>query len=275
MNMLTHAERMPAHHALPLHLAGLALHAGGRSSGRVLIQRLDLQIDAGQRWVLLGPNGAGKSTLLLALAGLLPPHAGRIQLDGRALADWPATGLAMQRAWCPQFWLDPFPVSAWETVASALIATHPELDADTAESSARHWLAELDVATLAEHDVRSLSGGERQRVAIATACAQRAPILLLDEPTAHLDWSHQATLAALLKRWSGAGGSVIAALHDLNLAWSYATHALLLDGRGGALHGPREEILQPTHLEAAYGVPVSMLEDGAGRWFRVELEKPA
>ena len=79
-------------------------------------------MNPGERWVLLGPNGAGKSTLIVALSGLLQPNAGCILMQGKPLADWPGEALAKQRAWCPQFWLDPFPVSAWETVACALFA---------------------------------------------------------------------------------------------------------------------------------------------------------
>jgi iron complex transport system ATP-binding protein len=258
--------------ALPLRLENLALRAGASAMGRVLCSGLNVSIAPGERWALLGPNGAGKSTLLMAIAGLIRPDAGRIVLDGRELTSWRSEALAQTRAWCPQFWLDPFPVSAWETAACAILATRPELDSANVQQIARQWLAELDAAHLADVDVRTLSGGERQRVALATACAQGAPLLLLDEPTSHLDWSHQALLQRLLKRGSQDGGIVLAAVHDLNLAWTLATHALLLDGRGGAIWGAREEVLTAEALSAAYGVSVSILEDGAARWFRIDLE---
>ena len=258
-----------------LRLENLQLRAGGQPDGRVLIERLSLSVSPGERWVLLGPNGAGKSTLLVALAGLLPPNAGSILLGGKPLAAWNGAELARQRAWCPQFWLDPFAVSAWETVACALLALHPELTAAEIERRARHGLAEFDVTHLADKDVRLLSGGERQRVALATACAQGAPLLLLDEPSSHLDWSHQALLQARLKAWTAKGGTVLAAVHDLNLAWTLASHALLLDGRGGAVHGLRDDVLSAEHLSAAYGLPVSLREEGGTRWFRVDLENSA
>lgn len=257
-----------------LRLDALRLHAGGKAGGRLLIDALSATLSAGERWVLLGPNGAGKSTLLVALAGLVQPSAGRILLDDRALGSWSATELARRRAWCPQFWLDPFPVSAWETVACALLALNPQLDAGSAESRAREWLAEFDVGQLADNDVRMLSGGERQRVALATACAQNAPLLMLDEPTSHLDWSHQALLQKRLRRLSDDGGCVLAAVHDLNLAWTLATHALLLDGRGDVLAGTREDVLRADALSAAYGVAVSVREENDARWFRVDLENP-
>lgn len=256
-------------------LDGLILNAGGLPRGRHLLGPLHASFAPGERWVLLGPNGAGKSTLLLALAGLVAPNAGSITLDARRLADWPAAELARRRAWCPQFWLDPFPVSAWETVACVLLALDPRRDAASVEARARHWLAEFDASHLADHDVRLLSGGERQRVALASACAQEAPLLLLDEPTSHLDWSHQALLQARLKRWSQDGGTMLAAVHDLNLAWTLATHALLLDGRGACRLGPREEVLQAPFLAEAYGVPVSVREEDGSRWFRIDLENSA
>ncbi|MBS1207636.1 MAG: transporter family protein [Proteobacteria bacterium] len=259
---------------MSLRLENLRLNAGGKPDGRSLIADLSLSMNPGERWVLLGPNGAGKSTLLVALAGLLPPNAGSILLHGKPLAGWPGEALARQRAWCPQFWLDPFPVSAWETVACALFALHPEHSAPAVEALARHWLSEFDVDHLADTDVRMLSGGERQRIALATACAQGAPLLLLDEPSSHLDWSHQALLQERLKRWSADGGTVLTAVHDLNLAWTLATHALLLDGLGGAVHGPRDDVLQADRLSAAFGIPVSMREENDARWFRVALENP-
>jgi iron complex transport system ATP-binding protein len=257
---------------LSLRLENVALRAGAKTEGRLLCSGLNLTMKPGERWVLLGPNGAGKSTLLMTIAGLIQPDAGSLSLDGRVLTTWQSEALAKTRAWCPQFWLDPFPVSAWETTACSILATRPELDANRVEEIAREWLREFDASHLADTDVRTLSGGERQRVALATACAQAAPLLLLDEPTSHLDWSHQAVLQGLLKRWSQDGGTVLTAVHDLNLAWTLATHALLLDGQGGAKWGAREEVLTVDALAAAYGVPVNIIEDGGARWFRIDLE---
>ncbi|MFT3734614.1 MAG: ABC transporter ATP-binding protein [Rhodocyclaceae bacterium] len=259
--------------ALPLQLEALHLRAGGVADGRVLIEALNLRVQPGERWVLLGSNGAGKSTLLAALAGLTQPAQGRIVLGGKALTAWSPRELARERAWCPQFWLDPFPVTAWETVAGAALASQPGSSMADCRALAQQCLEQLDAAHLADKDVRMLSGGERQRVALATACAQAAPLLLLDEPTSHLDWAHQAALQGLLKHWSVQQGTVIAAVHDLNLAWTLATHALLLDGRGGALSGARDVVLTADALGVAYGVPVSVLDEGAARWFRIDFDK--
>jgi iron complex transport system ATP-binding protein len=257
---------------LSLKFDNVALRAGGRTDGRLLCGQLSLQVAPGERWVLLGPNGAGKSTLLMATAGLVAPSEGTITLGDRPLHRWRAEELARRRAWCPQFWLDPFAVTAWETVACAVVATQPQRDPATVEEIARHWLREIDAAAFADSDVCRLSGGERQRVALATAFAQGAPLLLLDEPTSHLDWPHQGLLQRLLKQWSAAQGTAIVALHDVNLAWLLATHALLLDGKGSATCGPRDTVLTGEAIGAAYGVPVSVLQDGDTRLFRVNLE---
>ena len=242
---------------MSLSVRGLTLRAGPR--GRVLCSGLDFAVEHGQRWVLLGPNGAGKSTLLAALAGLITPAEGQVLLDSRALAGWPLDALARERAWCPAQWSDPFPATVAETVRLARpqapwwLSTASDNDADALQ----RLLSSFDLAHLAQADVRTLSGGERQRVALAAAWWQSAPRLLLDEPSAQLDLAHQELLLArLLER----DGSVVASLHDLNLAWRLATHAVLLDGRGNATAGERASVMQPERLATAFGVPIAWVE---------------
>ncbi len=143
--------------ALMLRLENIALRAGAKPEGRLLCSGLDISIAPGERWVLLGPNGAGKSTLLMSLAGgLIQPDAGSIVLGDLPLPAWRSEALARTRAWCPQFWLDPFPVSAWETVACAIIATRPELESERVQQIAREWLTQLDVSHLADVDRHSV-----------------------------------------------------------------------------------------------------------------------
>jgi iron complex transport system ATP-binding protein len=245
-----------------LAVEGLEMRAGGRGGARVLFSGLGFTVEPGECWVVLGPNGAGKSTLLAALAGLLPVQRGHIAWSGRPVDEWDPGALAGERAWCPQFWLDPFPARVDETVRlGRLRMAWAWRDDDPAETSALSaLLARLDIAHLAAHDVRTLSGGERQRAAIAAAFWQGAPTLILDEPASHLDLAHQQLLAQRLREHADAGGSVIASLHDLNLAWTLATHAVLLDGCSGALAGPRDAILAPAHLSRAFGVAVHGVE---------------
>ncbi|HSV69091.1 MAG TPA: ABC transporter ATP-binding protein [Methylibium sp.] len=245
----------PWHDAIGLQATGLALHAGAQASARRLATGLGFEIRGGERWVVLGPNGAGKSTLIATLAGLLPPTGGALALQGVALADWRPDALARWRAWCPQFWSDPFPARVDETVRAARRG-----DAADAGTAFDALLAALDLAPLAATDVRRLSGGERQRVALAAALWQDAPLLLLDEPTSHLDLAHQQQLVVALGAHASRGGAVCASLHDVQLAWQLATHAVLLDGRGGAAAGPREAVMTPARLSAAYGVTIDRVE---------------
>ena len=253
-----------------LSMQSLTLRAG--AGGRVLCSELSADVGAGERWVLLGPNGAGKSTLLATLAGLMKPAQGAVLLHGRDLAEWPLAELARERAWCAPHWSDPFPASVLETVGLARPRaawwTGEAGDAALAQAM-QALLARFDIGALAQTDVRRLSDGERQRVALAAAWWQGAPLLLLDEPASHLDLAHRQLLVQRLREHSQGGGSVVASLHDLDLAWQVATHAVLLDGRGGALAGPRDEVLRPERLSAVFEVPVAWVEACGERRFWV------
>ena len=261
-----------------LEVAGLGLRAGGTARGRALFAGLDMRVVGGECWVVIGPNGAGKSSLLGALAGVFATHSGSVRIDGRAIADWPPTALASRRAWSPQFWSDPFPSTVAETAALAQGrggGWWRWLDHGTDAEVARR-LEELGLSELADADVQSLSGGERQRVAIATALLQDAPLLLLDEPASHLDPAHQRLLLSVLRRHAAAGGSVVASLHDLDLAWDLASHCVLLDGRGGAVAGRRDDVLEASRLADVFGVGIEAIDvRGARRFVVGDAAEPA
>jgi iron complex transport system ATP-binding protein len=238
----------------------LSLHAGGTPRGRTLFERLSFHVETGQRWVVLGPNGAGKSSLLAAMAGVFPAADGRLSLQGKAIRAWRPEALADWRAWCPQFWVDPFPASVVET---ARLATQRGAwwSAEAGDPlDVQRVLDELELTPLARADVRQLSGGERQRVAVATALLQGAPLLLLDEPASHLDLAHQQLLVGVLARHAEQGGALVASLHDINLAWDLATHAVVLDGRGAAQAGRRDAVMTASSLVHAFGVAVDQVE---------------
>lgn len=246
--------------ALQLDVVDLVLRAGATPHGRSLFGPLALSVRRGERWVVLGPNGAGKSSLLAALAGVFPAAAGEVRLQGRALSGWRPEALADWRAWCPQFWADPFPATVAETARIAMRRGAWWSPAPADGDEVERVLHELALSPLAQADVRQLSGGERQRVAVATALLQGTPLLLLDEPASHLDLAHQQLLLRLLRARSDAGTAIVASLHDMNLAWDLATHAVLLDGRGGAVAGPRDAVMTPPALSAAFGVAIAPVE---------------
>jgi iron complex transport system ATP-binding protein len=257
-------------HSLRLQVSDLALRAGGSLHGRRLFSALSFDVQAGQRWVVLGPNGAGKSSLLAAIAGVFAIDAGQVALQDRALAHWPPQALADWRAWCPQFWTDPFPSTVTETARIAMRRGTWWSTSDDDEPAVNSMLARLDLASLAHADVRQLSGGERQRVAIATALLQGTPLVLLDEPASHLDLSHQQVLQRLLVELSTAGRAIVASLHDINLAWDLSTHAVLLDGSGGAVAGPRDDVMTPARLSGVFGVAIERVEVKGQARFWVE-----
>lgn len=238
---------------------GLELRAGARC----LLARLDWAVHRGERWAVLGPNGCGKSTLLRALAGLCQPSGGSLLLQGRPLERWSVHELSRLRSYTPQHHHDVFGMTALDVVLAARRPYAGRFGWLSADDRARalHALARCDAAPLAQQDVRSLSGGERQRVALAAALAQDVPLLLLDEPTAHLDVPHQQAVCELLKTLSDR--AVVISLHDVNLALACCTHALLCTDREAPrwIAGPIEEVLRPDTLQAAYGwtmVPVDL-----------------
>lgn len=244
---------------MSVHAIDLSLKIGPR----LLLDNLQWQIDASQCWCVIGRNGAGKSTLLRTLAGLRPLDSGQLRLHGKEIADWPLLALARERAFLPQGRVDAFGYQALETVLSA---RHPYHDAHYWESAsdlaiAMQALQALDVADLAQRDVRSLSGGERQRVAIAALLAQDAQLMLLDEPANALDLAHQVSVMQLFARLCHEDGkSVVMVSHDLNLAHRIATHALLMMGDGSWLAGTKEQVMTADQLSLCLGHPIERFE---------------
>jgi iron complex transport system ATP-binding protein len=236
-----------------------------RIGQRLLLDQLNWQIQPGECWCVIGRNGAGKSTLLRTLAGLRQPDGGQVELNDRALADWPLAALARERALLPQARSDAFAYRVLETVLTARHPYHAERyweDSDD-HRAAHQALRAMEVDDLAERDVRTLSGGERQRVAIAALLAQDTPLLLLDEPANALDLAHQVGVMRLLaKLCREQCKSVVMVGHDLNLAHSVASHALLLNGDGSWQAGPLAQVMQEQLLSHCLGHPIELLQHG-------------
>ncbi|WP_317204218.1 ABC transporter ATP-binding protein [Janthinobacterium sp.] len=249
-----------------------------RIGARTLVDALDWRVGAGQCWSVIGRNGAGKSTLLRTLAGLRRPDAGTVAIGGRALADWPLEELARHRAFLAQSRSDAFSYRAIETVLAARHPYHANRywEGSDDQRIALAALAAMEVADLAERDVRSLSGGERQRVAIAAMLAQDTPLLLLDEPANALDLAHQVSVMQLLARLCREQGKTVVMIgHDLNLAHGISSHALLLMGDGRWLAGAREEVMRADILGDCLGHPIEVIEHGARRIFIPQEERPS
>jgi len=249
-----------------LRCQGLAVRYGART----LVQGLDLELHAGERWALVGPNGAGKSSLLLVLAGARAPDAGSVSLAERPLAEWGVQSLAGLRSLVTDRWVDAFALSVREAVHLARYRlqsglhsrTHPD---PAAESVVLRCLAAMDCATLAERDIRTLSRGERQRVALAAALAQETQLALLDEPLSHQDPRHQVQVLQEFARYAPL--AMVAALHDINAAARFATHALLLAGDGSWQAGPAAQVLTPERLSPLFGTDITQVVVASHRVF--------
>jgi len=248
-----------------LSVRGLALEAGRRS----LCRDLDIDLGAGEIWAIVGPNGAGKTTLIATMAGLRAPAAGSIAYAGRALETLSPRERALQRGFLPQDSVDFFPASVLETV---LVGRHPHLARWRWESAAdfdaaRRALSAFALDALATRDVRTLSGGERRRVALAALLAQDPALLLLDEPSSHLDLGQQiAVLDVLAALARERGKTIVMVVHELHLALRYADHAIAMGG-GHATSGPAHAILTEEALSALFAHRLTAVGTGKTRVF--------
>ncbi len=229
---------------------------------RHVLRDVSLEVNSGEVVALIGPNGAGKTTLVRSVSGVIPVQSGSVRTNGDNLLLLPPLQRARFLAVVPQVAAMPPAYSVWETV---LMGRTPYLNflghvSAKDEEIARLSLTKVDAAELAERRVGELSGGEQQRVLLARALAQSTPILILDEPTVHLDLQHQVSLMETVQGLAHADHlAVLIALHDLNLAARYADKvALLVDGRVQAFGTPKE-ILTPEIISAAYHLEVQVI----------------
>jgi iron complex transport system ATP-binding protein len=239
---------------------------------RVVLRDLDFTVGPGELVALLGPNGSGKTTLLRAIAGTLRRDAGRVALFGRDLDAWSRVELARRVAVLPQSIVlpDGFRVAELVEMGRAPHATR-WLGSSAADAEAvERALGDAEAVELADRQAHELSGGERQRVLVAMALAQEPDLLLLDEPTLHLDIAHQASVLATVKRLRARRGlSVVAVLHDLNLAAVHAPRVAVLGAGRVIADGPPADVLLPDLVRAAFGVAVDEARTADGRRFLV------
>lgn len=240
-----------------------------RRGRRVVVDQVSLDLRAGEWVALVGPNGAGKSTLLQLAAGLMRPDAGEVRLRGHDMAISSGRTRARQLAWLPQspegdadmrvrdvVELGRLPHRGWLAWgASTDAADRREVDAA---------MDQADVTELATQQLGRLSGGERQRVHLARALATQAPVLLLDEPLAHLDPPHQRRLAQVMRESARAGRALLSVMHELPIALSADRLAVMGAGRLLAI-GPASDARVRDALSEVFDHAIDLVEVD-GRW---------
>ncbi|WP_046115280.1 ABC transporter ATP-binding protein [Aquincola tertiaricarbonis] len=246
-----------------------------RRGGRTVVQGLSLALQPRQWLAIVGPNGAGKSSLLAALAGLLPPAAGELLLDGRPLAQWPARERARRVAWLSQQGEASGDIAVRDVVRLGRLPHQGLFGAPGPQDEAAvdAAMAETECGPLEGRRLDQLSGGERQRVLLARALAVQAPVLLLDEPTTHLDAPHQQALVRSLVAHARAGAAVAAVLHEITLALAADRLLVMQAGRLRA-EGPPDSTEVRAALAEVFGhaFTIERIPSPAGaRWVAVPV----
>lgn len=247
-------------------LDSVALSAASLSlgyAGEPIITNLDVSIPDHSFTVIIGPNGCGKSTLLKSLARMIRPLQGHVSLHGEDIAMVRPKALARRIGMLTQSPLAPAGLTVGDLVARGrnphqTLLRQWSVSDEEAVSAA---LAEVNMTEHAHRFVDELSGGQRQRAWIAMALAQDTPVLLLDEPTTYLDVAHQLDVLDLCSQLHAGGRTLVAVLHDLNLAARYATHVIAMrEGRIVATGSPTETIT-PELLHAVFDLEARVIPD--------------
>ncbi|WP_248897156.1 ATP-binding cassette domain-containing protein [Haloplanus halobius] len=219
-----------------------------------VLESVSTTVDEGRLVGLVGPNGAGKTTLLRVVNGVLTPDSGTVQVSGRRLDRLDSRATSRLVATVPQSTASTFAFDVRRIVAMGRTPHVDRFEGRTAADrrAVDDAMERASVAHLADRPVTEVSGGERQRVFLARALAQDTPVLLLDEPTSDLDVNHQVRTLELVRELVDEGRTVVAAIHDLDLAARYCDELrLLYDGRVQAAGAP-DAVLTDTAVEAAF-----------------------
>jgi len=235
-----------------------------------ILKNLSLEVTSGTFVGVAGPNGAGKTTLLNLLCGTLKAKSGSIRINTAAIESYSTEALARKVAVVRQEFVPVFGFSVIETV---MMARTPHYGQVGFESKAdreivNEALKATDTTQFASRLLAELSGGERQRVFIARALAQNTDILLLDEPTSHLDFKHQVGIYDLLKKMQAEKGkTIVAVTHDINLSTQYCDEILLLGADSSYQYGCAKDVFSPEQIERVFGVRTFAGKVGAEKFF--------
>lgn len=254
---------------------------------RTIVEKLSIAVPPGKFTVIVGANACGKSTLLRGLARLLAPASGAVYLDGRVIHQMSTRDVATVLGVLPQTPVAPDGITVADLVGRGRYPHQGWFRQWTAtdDAAVASALQSTDTLDLAQRAVDELSGGQRQRVWIAMALAQRTDILLLDEPTTFLDINHQVEVLDLLTDLVRTQGrTVVAVLHDLNLACRYADHIVAMQGGRIVVEGAPVKVMTPAVVKTVFGIDSEVVVDPIsqspmivpiGRHHRVKVAVPA
>lgn len=230
---------------------------------RPVLKNLNLLFERGTATAVLGPNGSGKSTFLKTLYGELPALSGTIEIEGQRIQGLSVREIAMAISVVPQQEHIPFRFTAREIVAMGRYSRFEGVF-DSAEDrlAVEEAMRFTDSLELADRAINELSGGERQRILLARALAQGTKIVILDEPTTHLDITHQLDLCRLIRELVNKGKTVIAAMHDLNLVGHFAERAILFGKGGLVVADETEKLMESDALDNVYQIRFNKIKDG-------------
>ena len=234
--------------------------------GHLVGRDIALSLAPGEVLCLLGPNGAGKTTLFRTLLGLQPALAGAVLIDGAPLAALPPAEIARRLAYVPQAHVTEFSFTVLDVVLMGRTARLKAFASPGAhdERIAHEKLATLGIAELAAHDYTRISGGQRQLALIARALAQEAPILVLDEPTASLDFGNQALVLARIRELATQDFGIVLSTHDPDHALMVATRVAIIADGGLRAIGPPAEVITAEMLSAIYRTEVLVEQTPSG-----------
>ncbi|MDY6834852.1 MAG: ABC transporter ATP-binding protein [Chloroflexota bacterium] len=235
---------------------------------RVILKDISFEVRKGELVGLVGPNGSGKSTLIKGITRLIPLQSGQILIRGQQLLGMSRSSLARSIAVVPQSPVLPELFTSFEVVLMGRTPHLKFLQRESKKDVGIAWRAMQKTQTdhLADRRVSQLSGGERQRLTIARALTQEAELLLLDEPTSHLDLKYQVESLDLVKELCmDKGMAALAAMHDLNLAAQYCDRLVMLEHKGIHSQGTLEEVITPDAIRKVYGAEVMVFPHPVNR----------
>lgn len=238
---------------------------------KVLLQPTTVAFEANQMHVIMGANGAGKSTLLKILAGSQRPGAGSVTLNGETLENLSAAALARSRGVLSQHYHINFPITVADVVMMGRYPYFKQQPSATDREICWQAMAQMQVTDLAARDYTTLSGGEAQKVMMSRVLAQvwntgkAGRILFLDEPVSHLDVKYQHQLMQTARSFCAQGQTVVAVLHDINLALHYANRLLFMK-RGAVVYDTSPESLHANMLQEVFDIDATVHQSASGRW---------